>query len=207
MGLNPFESSENVSGVQKQNIAWLKAQTELMVAQRKYMEEVNKTKKEDWEAMTASMDSLGRFAKAGGINQIFGGSIARFRNNLTLGMEGALAPITNEFVGMANDILEKLEPVFQMIGDGLNGLISGLENIDIGGGQSLWDGLMASLSGIFGLTMWAFDWLQAIEQELAQANLASNTTEGGLIYNETYFGGGDSFYDPYIEGRLQRAFW
>lgn len=210
MALNPFASSENVPGVQKQNIAWMKAQTELMVAQRKYMEEVNKTKKETWEAMTESVISMERFSSAGGINQIFGGSITRFKNNIALGLEGALTGVTNAFVGAANDILEKLTPVFDALGVAFNTVITGLEGIDIGGDQSFWDGLMAALSGVAGLTFWIFtDWLPALfgwgsktEEFLTGGGLAAIT---GVLGGGG--GGGDGFYDPYLESRIQKGSW
>ena len=110
---NPVQgqSSQNVPGIQKQNVAWLKAQTELMNAQTKYMQALSKIKKEDMDAMTNSIVSVERFASSGGFEAIFSGSVSRVKDNLTTAMDGALAPLTNAATKLVNDLLAQDTPL------------------------------------------------------------------------------------------------
>ncbi len=128
MGINPNLSSENAPGIQQKNVAWLKAQTELMTAQTKYMEAFNKTKKEDWDAAGGAMKEMSAFSAKGGMMALLGGSIERFKNNLLLSVEAALAPIVNAFTGALSEILVAIEPL-------IRNLVSALDNMKIGLGD------------------------------------------------------------------------
>ena len=128
MSNNPGQSSQNVPGIQKQNIAWLKAQTELMKAQTEYQKALSKIKKEDMDAMTESIGAFERFSTAGGFNLIFGGSIDRLKTNITNDFEGALAPITNSLGGLVNTLFSALTDETTGLGKGFNFVTSAITN-------------------------------------------------------------------------------
>ena len=185
-------SSFNAPGIQKQNIAWLKAQTELMKAQEKYMEAVAKTKKEDWDAMTSSIGAFERFSASGGLQLIVGGSVERFKTQVSATMEGAFAPITNAATKFVSDLLDQEEPLGAAIakltnklGDLLNGLgevankaIEFTDNIKFPGQtQTLFDVIVAGALGLITLipaAITAFeDYAAAIEKARRAAALAA----------------------------------
>lgn len=163
MGINPTLSSEGLPAVQKQNVAWLKAQTELFEAQRKYMEEVNKTKKEDWEAMTTSIKTLEKFMRVGAP-----GAVNRFMGNLQLGLEGTFSNLTNTFSGMVNDMLNNLKPFFDGLADFITGIQTGLEDVEFAG-TNLWDGIIKALSGIPAIAGFAIDAFGNLKQQIQDA--------------------------------------
>jgi hypothetical protein len=82
-----------------------------MNAQTKFQQAVAKTKKENWEAMTASIGAFERFSAAGGIELIFGGSIERIKANISNAMDGAMAPITNAINSFVNKIIGQGTPL------------------------------------------------------------------------------------------------
>lgn len=163
MGINPTLSSEGLPDVQKKNVAWMKAQTELFEAQRKYMEEVNKTKKEDWEAMTTTVKTFEKFLKVGAP-----GAVNRFMRGLNLGFEGALANITNIATGLLNDMLNNLKPFFDNLATIIGDIQTGLSNVEFAG-TNLWDGLITALSGIPAVIGFAVDGFANLKQQIQDA--------------------------------------
>jgi hypothetical protein len=221
MGINPYESSETNPAIQAKNIAWLKAQTALLKAQNDYVKEVNKSKKETWEAMTESVGAMQRFSDAGGFTQLFGGSIDRVKTQIGNQIEGAFAPITNEISKLINDLIEEgglkdaLQTVGNAIGDGIDALKSfSIGVTDAGEDINLWwaitqgasAGIMTWIGGIFA-GLWTL--INSIATLLGLGGGGGGGRDPGDYggVNDTFFSGGDSFYDPYIEGRIGRLLW
>jgi hypothetical protein len=191
LSLGPGASSLNDPNIQKKNIAYLKAQTDLLKAQRKYMEEVNKSKKEDWEAMTEATQSMVNFSARGGFNMLFGGSINRLESQVSDTMDGALAPIVNELSSTFDTLVEDsgVKTMIQNFSNALGGLIDFIfekqeemkeKNPEH---RNAWEELMSDLNDQF--NAWDFIWklitgeIKAAAEELAGTRGPDPTTPSG----------------------------
>lgn len=126
---------------------------------------LGKIKDKSWKAMDGAFTAMAEFSKAGGMAGFMGGTMSAIKTRIETSITGMFAPVINEITQLGSDVAVEFIPILENIAAGIGTLIGTLKGIELGPGtdQSLWDGIMAALTGIIGLTGWIFtEWLPAL---------------------------------------------
>jgi hypothetical protein len=146
---------------------------------------IKKIPTKSWKAMGNAFRELNTLMSEGGLNieRLFGGPVDVIKGQIETAVTGLLAPFINEITSLLGKLMDEgglmdaLQQIGEQVGttvgyiiDGVNALIAIADDIDIGGGKSLWDGIIAALSGIPALTLWIIEWFKQMGESISSNN-------------------------------------
>ena len=159
--------------------------------------QIAKVKKEEWNAMSTTITGMTELVQMGGLEGVFG----RFEENLSLQVENALSPLTNEVNQL---VAEALKPILPMISATLNEATDWI-TISVGSWEAVftgkWDEVFEDISAKMPdwmkdfknmVNQWWYDtlnaWKDALRDQIALGTeIGTNITTWGNEVNQWWY--------------------